>query len=373
MDFAECSDNFKYIRELLNLLEDLKAKAVSLAKEQELHNTQLDRKYLKLVWNLQVESVTELIHEQNNIRPPSSFQKFVNIFIKKHREELYSIKKLNKFCSEIDDENLSSENKIDLIYTNLEFLSLRSYNPSFETRITEIIEDCGKYPAYTKKFHIYPKHIPILKTIKTEYLKESIDFMEKDLQNIFDEYIQERTALFEELTNDVNNNSLFQGNNYKPKKFTSFLKLTDTNFFDKTLTEINAVYKLIFDNYKAQLDEKSNLTYGNLVFSLKHKSPLSLLEDFDPKTMVFKEYNALSHFASLFNYYPQAIDDLGEILLEMKKKHMIPDHLDKYYMSIEKEFGPFYKKISEKFNLHKELDGELEHKEAPVRKKLIKV
>ena len=373
MDFAECTDNFKYIKELVSFLEDLKKKAAELEKEQNFHNTELDRKYLRHVWKIQVDSVTELIHKENNIKPPSAFQKFVNIFRNKHNEELYSIKKLNKFFNEINDEDLKVEHKVDLIYTNLELLSLRTYNPNFISRISELIEDFEKYPGYLKKFHIPNRYTSKLIVLKHEYSKESIGFVEKDLQSIFDEYIKERTASFENLTKDIQNNSLLKGDNYKPKKFTSYLKLTDTKFFDTTLLEINAIYKLIFDNYKNQLDKVSNLSYANLLFSNKNSCPLSLLENFDMSTMVFKECNALSHFASLFTYYPQATDKLGEIVLEMKKRNLIPDHLDKHYMEMDKEFGPFYKKISEKFNLNKELDNELPNKSEPIKKKVIKV
>jgi hypothetical protein len=375
MDLKESAINLKYIKELISFLEELKEMATNFKIDETNHNSSLEKKYLKKVWELQANTARKEIEEalklkrKNTPNTTKVFEKFLSIFKEKHPKEITDLDKFNDFYNSLDDTNLHSEKKIELESIKLEFVSLQFYNPKFSDKAEELILDHTKYPGYAKKFHLSVTDRETLNQLALKYLEESKNFILKNHQKDFEAHTTKVLNIFNSKYGSLKKNSMFDLYDYDAEHLSKKIRLDYLDSINEEIKEKKVLYKFCLEKYKKTLDNCHPLNFS-ILSGFDAKNTNEILKGLNQYTLMFEEYHAFDLVKYSFSYYPEGHEALKELILEMKKQNLIPNHIEKNIMEGDKEFNEFFKKVVEKHNLHEELIQDLP-KNTPIQKKKV--
>lgn len=378
MNLEESTNNLKYIKEVIAFLEDIHQNAKSFKLDEITHNSTLERKYLKKLWEVQAETARKQIIEdsiKNEEKIPPSiqyFQKFINIFKDKSIKELTPLEKFDALYNSLDDSNLHTEHKIEFLSTKIEFVSLKSFLPTFAKVVDKVISDHEEYPHYSKRYHLSENDLHTLKLLKFEYLKEARDFTAKDCQKEFKKYLGKAVDSFKKKNDNLKEDSIFNLYDYDPKNLSGGLYIDNLEEIQKLIQEKKIIYKFFLQRYSKDLND-NNVLNRTFLSAFKKKPTKDIINLLDKNTLLFEECNAFTNIEHSFEFYPHTHEQLKEIIFELKKQDLIPHHIEQSIIKGDKEFNIFFKRCVEKQNLHKELIEELPENIPLVKKKPLKV
>lgn len=379
MNLEESANNLKYIKEVILFMEEVYEKAKTFKLDEVTHNSSLEKKYLKQLWELQAETARKNIieNEKKKVKETSTrnyFQKFINIFQDTSTKELTDLDKFNEFYNSLIDKNISEEHKLELPSIEIEFVALSPYLPNFGKTAEKIISDHIEFPYYSRRYHLSENDLSILKELKSDYIKENKEFTLMNCQTEFKNYLGMAVDSFTSKTKDLKQKSIFDLYFYEADNLVGRFNVDRLENMQNAIKEKKIIYDLFLHRYRKDLNDHSELSFTNLSILFSNSVQITdIIKSLNKNTLIFEECNAFSSLEYSFPHYPDTHEKLREIILEMKKQNLIPTHIEESIISGDKEFHHFFRHVVEKQNLHTELIDVLPINEPIKKKKLLKI
>lgn len=377
MQLQESANNLKYIKEVISFLEDIHNTANSYKLDEKTHNSTLEKKYLKQLHDLQFISARKNLKEKEKKLQKETpvvyyFEKFINMFSVQSSKKMSNLDKLDKFYNSLDYNDLYIENKIENSFIKIEFVSLKSYCKTFSETVEKLISDYEEFPYYSQKFQLSTKDLFQLVDLKSDYLKETKNFAIKNCQEKFKSYLEKTIKAFTSKTTNLKQKSIFDLYFYEGESLVRGFHVDNIEKIKKTIEEKKIIHDFFLERYRKDLNDSNPLNYS-ILSGFNNKSTKEIIKSLNKNFLLFEEHHAFSNFDYYFGYYPDSHEQLKEIILEMKKKNLIPSHIEQSIVKGDREFHEFYRRIIENYNLHKDLIEELPENKPLVKKKVIKV
>jgi hypothetical protein len=375
MDFQECTINLRHIKSILNTLEEIRQKALEFEEAQKIRNQTLDRKFFRKAWELQYKNARKFFIIEQAFSSKYYAQKISNLFKRKNDRTLTELEKFDAFFNSLMTKDIVFKDKNKIKFRSVEFVTPCIIYPNFDKKIENVVLFISPFDYFS--IFLSRKSIPALENLSLEYQEEVKNFIVEDQSEIFNEYLKEKSKEFGEKTDSYRQNTIFDHYSYDPCFLFEYFSLMSSEYIKEEINRQNIIYKLLLDNYRNAFNKNNRLNYYNLFdFHRKQGNPEDLLENVD-NFFVFEECNILTELNCVYSFpvYPEVHDTIVKVIIEMKKRNLIPKHIEDCFLQTRdptSEFLCFYKKVVERYELQDKLENSLTRKEAQ-RKRVNKI